>query len=151
LKIKNYMKTDFKAASCHTPLKEVARLFYETGESILPIVEDDGSLAGIISIEDFILIFLPDYIDLVKSIDFIHDFGALEKASMNVEEMLFVAEDLMRVDYPVLDENDSVLKAAAVLHKLDFQRLPVISGRRLVGMMSMNDVCRAIYDTEGHN
>jgi CBS domain-containing protein len=151
LKIKDYMKTDFKVVSSDTPLKEVARLFFETGESILPVTEADGSLEGIISIDDFILIFLPDYIDLVRSIDFVHDFGALEMTSMNVEELLFVAEDLMRVDCPVLDVNDSVLKAAAVLHKLDIQRLPVVSGRRLVGMMSMNDVCRAIYDTEGHN
>lgn len=143
------MKRDFKAVEPHTPLREIARHFYETGESVLPVIERDGTLAGIIKIDDFILIFLPDYIDLIKSLDFIHDFGALEKTSFTIEESLFVAEDLMTEDVTVLDENDSIMKAAAVLHKIQLPRIPVVSGNRLVGMISQNDVCRAIYDLEG--
>ncbi|MCK4235987.1 MAG: CBS domain-containing protein, partial [Candidatus Krumholzibacteria bacterium] len=54
-------------------------------------------------------------------------------------------------DAPVLDENDSVMKAAVVLHKLNLSRIPVVSGNCLVGMISQNDVCRSIYDTEGRN
>jgi CBS domain-containing protein len=41
------------------------------------------------------------------------------------------------------------MKAAAALHKLGFQRIPVVSGSRLVGMIGLGDVCRAIYDMEG--
>jgi len=131
-------------------MREVARTFFETGESILPVTEPDGTLVGVISIDDFILIFLPGYIDLVRSVDFIHDFGALEKTSFGIEEKLFVAEDLMKEDFTVLEEEDSVMKAAAMLHKLDIPRIPVVSGNRLVGMISTNDVCKAIYDMEGH-
>ncbi len=151
MKIKKYMKKDFKAVAPNAPMRDVARLFFETGESVLPVTESDGTLVGVISIDDFILIFLPDYIDLIKSVDFIQDFGALEKTSFSIEEMLFVAEDLMSEDAPVLDENDSVMKAAAVLHKLNLSRIPVVSGNCLVGMISQNDVCRSIYDTEGRN
>lgn len=151
MKIKKYMKKDFKAVAPNAPMRDVARLFFETGESVLPVTESDGTLVGVISIDDFILIFLPDYIDLIKSVDFIQDFGALEKTSFSIEEMLFVAEDLMSEDAPVLDENDSVMKAAVVLHKLNLSRIPVVSGNCLVGMISQNDVCRSIYDTEGRN
>ena len=79
MKIKDYMKTDFRAVSAGTPLREIARLFFETGESVLPVTEEDGKLIGVISIDDFLLIFLPEYIDLIKDIDFIHDFGALDQ------------------------------------------------------------------------
>lgn len=150
MKIKDYMKRDFRTVSPHTPMRDVARTFFETGESILPVTESDGTLTGVISIDDFILIFLPGYIDLVRSVDFIHDFGALEKTSFSIEEKLFVAEDLMKEDFTVLEEEDSVMKAAAMLHKLNLPRIPVVSGNRLVGMISTNDVCRAIYDMEGH-
>ena len=149
--IKEYMKTDFRAVSPGTPLKEIARHFFETGESVLPVTEEDGRLTGVISIDDFLLIFLPEYIDLIRNIDFLHDFGALEKTSFTVEEHLFVAEDLMNEKFEVLEEKDSILKAAAMLHKLDQPRIPVVSGERLVGMISRNDVCRAIYDLEGQN
>lgn len=151
MKIKDYMKKDFRTVAPHTPMREVAWAFFETGESLLPVTDSEGVLVGVISIDDFILIFLPGYIDLIRSVDFIHDFGALEKTSFSIEEKLFVAEDLMSEDFQVLDENDSVMKAAAMLHQLKLSRIPVVSGNRLVGMISTNDVCRAIYDMEGHH
>ncbi len=149
MNIGKYIKKDFLKLSPESPLKEVARAFFESGESVVPVVEDDGSLAGIITIDDFILIFLPEYIDMIRSVDFIHNFGALEKTSFSVEETLFVAEDLMREDVTVLDVDDSIMKAAATLHKYSLSRIPVVSGGRLVGMISQNDICRAIYDLEG--
>ncbi len=148
MEISKYMKRDFRTVAPHTPMREIARLFFETGESVLPVTEKDGTLSGIITIDDFILIFLPDYIDLIRSIDFLHDFGALERSTFSVEERLLVAEDLMREDITPLEETESVMKAAAALHKLEFQRIPVVSGSRLVGMISLGDVCRAIYDME---
>ena len=149
MEISRYMKRDFRTVAPHTPMREIARLFFETGESVLPVTEEDGTLSGIITIDDFILIFLPDYIDLIRNIDFLHDFGALERSTFSIEERLLVAEDLMREDVQPLEETESVMKAAAALHKLGFQRIPVVSGLRLVGMISLGDVCRAIYDMEG--
>ena len=151
MKIKNYMKRDFRAVSPDAPLREIARFFYESGESLLPVTEENGQLVGVIFIDDFILIFLPDYIDLIRNIDFLHDFGALERTSFTVEEQLFVAEDLMKEEFVVLEEDESILKAAAMLHKHDQQRIPVVKGDRMVGMISQNDVCRAIYDLEGRS
>jgi CBS domain-containing protein len=149
MEIGKYMKRDFRTVAPHTPMREIARLFFETGESVLPVTGEDGALEGIITIDDFILIFLPDYIDLIRSVDFLHDFGALERSSYSVEERLLVAEDLMREDITPLEETESVMKAAAALHKVQLQRLPVVSGSRLVGMIGLGDVCRAIYDMEG--
>lgn len=149
MEISKYMKKDFRTVSPETPMREIARAFYETGESVLPVTEEDGSLAGIITIDDFILIFLPDYIDLISNIDFLHDFGALERSTFTVEERLLVAEDLMREDVTPLEETESVMKAAALLHKVQLRRLPVVSGARLVGMIGLGEVCRAIYDMEG--
>jgi len=149
MEISKYMKKDFRTVSPETPMREIAHAFYESEESVLPVTEEDGTLAGIITIDDFILIFLPDYIDLIRNIDFLHDFGALERNTFTVEERLLVAEDLMREDVTPLEETESVMKAAAVLHKVKLRRLPVVSGSRLVGMISLSEVCRAIYDMEG--
>jgi CBS domain-containing protein len=149
MEISKYMKRDFRTVAPHTPMREIARLFFETGESVLPVADEDGALAGIITIDDFILIFLPEYIDLIRNVDFLHDFGALERSTYSVEERLLVAEDLMREDVTPLDETESVMKAAAALHKVQLRRLPVVSGSTLVGMIGLGDVCRAIYDMEG--
>ena len=149
MKISKYMKRDFQSVSPHTPMREIARLFFETEKSVLPVTDENDNLLGIITIDDFILIFLPDYIDLIRNFDFLHDFGALERSTYSVEEKLLVAEDLMREDVTPLEETESVMKAAAALHKIQLRRLPVVSGSKLVGMISLDDVCRAIYDMEG--
>jgi len=149
MEISKYMKRDFLTVAPHTPMRDIARIFFETGESVLPVCDEAGTLSGIITIDDFILIFLPDYIDLIRSVDFLHDFGALERSTYSVEERLLVAEDLMREDVTPLEETESVMKAAAALHKIQLRRLPVVSGSRLVGMISLGEVCRAIYDMEG--
>ncbi len=149
MEISKYMKRDFRTVAPYTPMREIARIFFETGESVLPVSNEDGTLSGIITIDDFILIFLPDYIDLIRSVDFLHDFGALERSTYSVEERLLVAEDLMREDVTPLEETDSVMKAAAALHKIQLRRLPVVSGSKLVGMIGLGEVCRAIYDMEG--
>ena len=149
MEISKYMKRDFRTVAPYTPMREIARIFFETGESVLPVSNEDGTLSGIITIDDFILIFLPDYIDLIRSVDFLHDFGALERSTYSVEERLLVAEDLMREDVTPLEETESVMKAAAALHKIQLRRLPVVSGSRLVGMIGLGEVCRAIYDMEG--
>jgi len=149
VQIGKYMKRNFHRVEPHTPLREVARLFFESGESVLPVTEENGTLAGLITIDDFLIIFLPDYIDLIGSVDFLHDFGALEIDPLSVEEKLFVAEDLMRENVRVLEESDSILKAVAALHKAGLPRLPVVSEGKLTGMISENDICRAIYEMEG--
>jgi len=149
LKISKYINRNYHGVQEDTPMKDIARLFFETGEPVIPVVDRQQQLKGIISIGDFMHIFLPDYIDLIKDFDFVRSFGALEKYSFTIEELLFVAEDLMVVDPPALEEEDSLLKAVAILHKHGLSRIPVVSGRRLVGMVSLNDICRGIYENKG--
>ncbi|MBU8920881.1 MAG: CBS domain-containing protein [Bacteroidales bacterium] len=151
MKIGKYMKKDFRAVRPETPMREVAKLFFESREPVLPVVDEDGKLRGIITIDDFILIFLPEYLDLVRDIDFIQNFGALENNSFSLEESLFVAEDLMQEDVKVMEINDSVLKAGAILHRQGIPRIPVVDEGRLAGMIGQTEICRAIYDMEGQD
>jgi CBS domain-containing protein len=130
-------------------MKDIARLFFETGESVIPVTDGDQILKGIISIDDFMQIFLPGYIDMIRDFDFVHSFGALEKYSFTIEELLFVAEDLMVANPPVLVEEDSLLKGLAVLHKHSLPRIPVVKGDKLTGMISINGICRGIYENKG--
>ena len=130
-------------------MKDIARLFFETGDSVIPVIDEQKNLKGIISINDFMHIFLPDYIDLIKNFDFVHSFGALEKISFSIEELLFVAEDLMILAPPSLKEEDSLIKGLAILHKHGLYRIPVVRGEKLVGMISLNEICRGIYETKG--
>ena len=151
MNIEKYMKKDFRAVRPETPMREVARQFFESREPVLPVIDENGKLRGIITIDDFILIFLPEYIDLIRDIDFIQNFGALEKTSFSLEELLFVAEDLMQEDVKVMGVEDSVLKAGAILHRQGIPRVPVVDEGRLVGMIGQTEICRAIYDMEGQD
>lgn len=149
MKISKYINRNFHKVYQDTPMKDIARLFFETGDSVIPVIDQQENLRGIISINDFMHIFLPDYIDLIRNFDFVHSFGALEKISFTIEELLFVAEDLMIANPPSLEEEDSLIKGLAILHKHGLYRIPVVRGEKLVGMISLNEICRGIYETKG--
>ncbi|MBD3178496.1 MAG: CBS domain-containing protein [Candidatus Latescibacteria bacterium] len=149
MQISEYINRNFHRVYEDTPMKDIARLFFETEDSVIPVLDREDNLRGIIRIDDFMHIFLPDYIDLIKNFDFVRSFGALEKYSFTIEELLFVAEDLMIVNPPSLEEEDSLLKGLAILYKNGLYRIPVVSGKKLIGMISLNDICRGIYENKG--
>jgi len=44
----------------------------------LPVVNADGTLAGILQIRDLLSLVMPDFVNMMQDIDFVLDFGAAE-------------------------------------------------------------------------
>ncbi len=110
----------------------------------LPIVDGEGILIGVTSIQHIIQIFLPDFVSLLSDIDFVKDYGSLEHPSSErlerVEGMLVT--DLM--EEPVAIEDDSsLIKALSVMQKHSLRDLPVLKDGILVGIASRVDIGRA--------
>ena len=110
------------------------------------MVDEGGVLIGILPITDIIHIFLPDAISLVDDIDFVKDFGAINKPStrdLKQAETLVVV-DIMKQPVSV-DEECSMLRALAMMEKHNLKDLPVVTqGGHLVGIASRVDIGRAL-------
>jgi CBS domain-containing protein len=140
------MKRDVVVIHSSSTIREAAALLVERKVGTLPVVDEVGTLIGILSITDVAHIFLPDVISLIDDIDFVKDFGAINRPAprdLKQAETL-VVDDIM--EQPVsVDEECTLLRALSMMEKHDLQDLPVVTKRgQLVGIASRVDIGRAL-------
>ena len=138
------MKREVVSISPEATIREVAALILEKRVGTLPVVDDEGTLVGTVSITDIVKMFLPDFVAVMDEIDFVHDYGDLENTSAEDKQrarMLHVS-DIM--EEPVALEDDAgLVHALSVMEKHNLRDLIVIREGKLVGIASQVDIGRA--------
>lgn len=143
--IKDWMKKAVISIRQNTTVKEAAGLMLENRIGTLPVVDEDGILVGVTTIQDIVQIIIPDFVDLLTDIDFVKDFGAKNTPSM---ESLAKANELTVVDImeePVAVKTTSdLMRAISMITKYNLMDLPVTEDDVLVGIASRVDICRGL-------
>ena len=119
------MSTDVVSVPRHTPITEVIELLVARDITGIPVVNDDGSLAGIVTEKD-ILSLLAD----------------VRYASGTVEQY-------MTREVVAFDIDDDFIAICECLMKGDFRRVPILSQGKLVGIVSRHDIIRYIISPLG--
>ena len=139
------MTKEVISVSRTTSIKEVTRIFSESAFGSLPVVDEEKRVVGIITKKDLLMVFLPEYFDLLEDISFIEDFGLLEESSLLLEEGLLLVDDVMSKEVITIKKEESLFKAVALMVQSDVRHLPVVDGEnRLVGIITQTHICRAI-------
>ena len=109
----------------------------------IPIVADDGELVGIIAEKDVLHCLFPKLenlmeegmgnVDLNKQITKYKDVLALPVSNLMTRNPVTVSPDM------------HVLRAASVMVRHRFRRIPVVHDGMLVGMLSLGDLHKAIF------
>jgi CBS domain-containing protein len=125
-----------------TTVYEAARLVVAHHIGTLPVVNELGTLIGVVRLDDLLRVFLPDFVALMEDIDFVHDFGALE--SLQPKDVpaatRLTMQDLMQPPCAV-EQTCGLLRAYATMLKHDIRDLPVINrAGGLVGLASRVDI-----------
>ena len=141
MQVKDIMSRSIKTVSSSTQLNEVVSLMCLYRYSGLPVV-DDGKLVGIISEKDVLHRLLPNVDELMSNMSTI-DFDSLIKDYSNVINLKVA--DLMTTGVASVTPDMHILKAAAIMAGKRFRRIPVTEGDKLVGMLSLGDVHKAIF------
>ncbi len=115
-KAKDVMKTNLITVGRHTPIHEAIRILVENNITGLPVVNDDMSLAGIISEKDML--------------------GLL----YNIEDKPGNVEDFMTEDEVSFEQEDSLIDITESFMASSFRRVPIVTGGKLVGIISRKDV-----------
>jgi CBS domain-containing protein len=139
--IRYWMKTDVVSVELGTTIKDASSKLVDRRVGTLPIVEKDGTLAGVSSISEIIDVFLPDFVNLLSDVSFVTDFGDLDKLSSydleRAEKM--TVNDIMQEPIAV-EETSSLIRSLAIMHKQDIRDLPVVKNGKLVGIASEVDI-----------
>ena len=75
-KVKNYMKTDLPILKENTPLSEIIEVFSNSYHNICPVVDNEGKLIGLVSLEEIIenLLLSREEVSFLEKLSFLADF-----------------------------------------------------------------------------
>jgi CBS domain-containing protein len=114
----------------------------------LPVVDAEGRCVGMVTEADLVLpddegdLHLPHYINLFGGTVFLEPLGRFEGRLRKA--FASTAEDMMTRDPLTVEPDTTVREAARVIHDSGHNRLPVVEGERLVGVVTRVDVLGAL-------
>jgi len=142
--IKNCMKRNVFSIPSTATIRQAAALVVERHIGLVPVVDPQGKLIGVVRLGDLLSLELPDFFNLLPDLDFVHDFGAVETTRPSPEELDCPVTKLVQ---PVMfvEETCGPLRAYALMVKHNLHDLPVVSeDGALVGIASRVDIGAAI-------
>jgi CBS domain-containing protein len=143
MQVKDIMGCSVRSVKTDTPLIEVVTLMCLYRYSGLPVTDDKGKLIGIIAEKDVLARMFPSLEELLD--------GGM--ASIDMDDMMgkykevvkLKVGDLMTPGAISTTSDTHILRAASIMARYKFRRIPVTDGGILVGMISMGDVHKAIF------
>lgn len=134
-----------------TPLKEAITLIAENKISGLPVLDEQGKLAGIISESDLMWqetgVDTPPYITLLDSVIYLQNPARYEK---EIHKALGQTVADVMSDRPIsIESHQSVKEAAKLMHDKKIRRLPVVTQEgNIVGIITQGDIVRMMANDE---
>jgi CBS domain-containing protein len=144
MNIRDCMKRNVVSISETSTIRDTAIVFVKEHVGLLPIVDQNNKLVGVVGLRDLLSLELPDFINFVADLDFVHDFGAVETTRPSAEVLGKSIKTLMHPPITV-SEDSGLLRAYALMLQHQLHDMPVISNDgKLVGMASRVDIGTAI-------
>ena len=140
--VKDVMTKGARAVNEDTSIKEVASLMCLYRFSGLPVVRGDDELIGFIAEKDVLAQLFPSVEDTMSGMATI-DFR--EKAQEYGSIMHKTVKELMTSGVKTVPPDMPILKAAIVMANNRFRRIPVAEEGKLMGMLSLGDIHKAIF------
>jgi CBS domain-containing protein len=137
--VKELMTPEVRRVGPHTPLKEVAAILAEHGISGLSVCDPEGRVVGVVSEAD-ILYKQQARRDRTGPLVWLSDGGAGEAA---LKRAAYTAGETMSEPAVTIGPERSVAEAARLMIERKVNRLPVVKGSELVGIVTRADLVRA--------
>ena len=147
LTVRDLQQSDVVSVSPNTPLLQVHRLFVEAEIHGAPVLEDDGSLVGVITTTDLVRAIEEEHESGIVQTDYFRDIlpysvpdwaGGPEDLQDRLEQSQ--VEDAMTREVATISPDAPVGEAARLLRENKIHRLFVTEGGVLVGVISAFDL-----------
>jgi len=141
MRVENIMTSNVRTVTSDQKLGEVVSLMCLYRYSGIPVV-DDGKLVGIVAESDVLGRMFPKLEDLMDSMAGV-DYD--EQLTQYSEVVNHSVKDVMTPTVITIRPDMHILQAASMMVGRKFRRIPVAIEDRLMGMVSMGDVHKAIF------
>jgi len=125
-------------------IREAAAVIVKKHIGLLPIVDKENKLVGIVGLRDLMNLELPDFVQFIEDVDFVQDFGAVETTHPRAKTIEKPVKSLMR-DAITVEEDCGLLRAYALMLQQNLHDMPILSkDGKLMGIASRVDIGVAI-------
>ena len=143
MKARDLMTSPVLTLPPESTLAEAAALMLANGVSALPVV-DEGKMVGILSHSDY----TPQRQAYPTANDLFSVLGELV-ATVNLEEVVKTVrmkqvKDVMKTHVVTIDEHAEAGEVAETMIRQHVHRLPVMSAKKMVGIISRHDLLKLI-------
>jgi len=143
MQVKEIMSRSVRSVSPDTRVMEVASLMCLYRFHGLPVVEEGDRLVGLVAEKDVLHSLFPTIESLME-----HGMANvdLDKEMAKYKDVLArPVSELMTPNPITVDPDMHILRAATIMVRNRFRRIPVAENGTLVGMLSLGDVHKAIF------
>ncbi|HEY5729641.1 MAG TPA: CBS domain-containing protein [Anaerolineales bacterium] len=147
MNITDCMKRNVISMSEMASIREAAAIITKKHIGLLPIVDNENKLVGVVGLRDLLNLELPDFVRFIEDLDFVHDFGAVETTRPSAQVLDKSIKTLMR-DAITVEEDCGLLRAYALMLQQNLHDTPVLSkDGKLIGIASRVDIGTSILST----
>jgi CBS domain-containing protein len=144
MEIGKHMKRDVVSIAETATIREAASVFVKHHIGLLPVIDKEKKLVGVVGLRDMLSLELPDFVSFVADVDFVHDFGAVENTRPSPEVLDQSIQTLIKPAITV-PEDSGLLRSYALMLQHGLHDIPVVSpGDTLLGVASRVDIGVAI-------
>ncbi len=147
MKASDFMTKNVKTCTPDQTVQDAASLMLDNDFSVIPVVDADGILQGIITESDFISreVEIPHAMVSLK-----HLFGQ-NFNSTDVEEIYKKSKDItldkvMTKDVKVASPDDTLNDVVSKMSGKNLKRLPIVDNGKLVGIVTRKNILKAFND-----
>jgi len=150
LSVASVMRRDAPTVKPSTTLQQLIEFMRKTNHYMLPVVNDDNKLLGIVNYRGILNIFRPfsrSVSEIVERMPFVEKN---DDEDLNLElspEMgaLILVDDIVNTNYVSIQEEKTIREARRLMRLHNIETIPVVSGKKLVGVLSLLDILVYIF------
>jgi len=143
MKVNDVMRRNFITVRCDEPLIEIARAMLRNGGAAVAVVDESGTLAGIIAESDL----LPSDAGIYgpgRALRFLGEAVSGNEAIWLAWSSQRRARDVMKSPASPVQEDDDPTEAGRAMLDSDVRHVPVLNGPTLVGILSRPELLRLL-------
>jgi len=146
LKVKDIMTKEVVTVKLETTVMEIAGIFANRNIRALPVLDENGDLIGIVTETDLVEqdknLHIPTVISIFDWVIYLESDKKFEKELKKMTGR--VVGDIYSTDVVTVSPDTSIADVADLLSSKKINSLPVVEGKKLVGIISRIDLIRSM-------
>jgi CBS domain-containing protein len=150
LAVSEVMNRNIISVKASTTLVELIKMMRKFNQHMFPVVNDDNLLLGIVNYRGICSIFRPfsrSVSEIVKRMPFVENIND-EDLNLDLSPemgMLILVDDIINTNYVSVKYDATIKEARRLMRLHNVELLPVVDGKKLVGMLSLLDLFIYIF------